>query len=1858
MSIHKLTTGSGYDYLTRQVAALDTTEKGHTGLASYYTTKGESPGVWVGCGLAGIEGLSAGDVVTAGQMQALFGSGHHPMAHERRARLAADASDAQVQAVTRLGLPYRVYEHDVTAFRVEVARRVAAVNADAGLPRDWPVPLNERARIRTEVATGFFRAEHGRDPVDAREVAATIAKHSRPQTTAVAGYDLTFSPVKSVSALWAIASPAVASRIERAHRAAVQDALTFIEGHALYTRTGTNGIRQVDVQGLVAAAFTHRDSRAGDPDLHTHVAVANKVQTLDGRWLSIDGRVLFKATVAASETYNTALEAHLHTELGLRFQARDTADVRKRPVREVLGVDPRLNARWSTRRASIEARRGELAEQFQATHGRPPTPIESIQLAQQATLETREAKHEPRSLAEQRDTWRAQAVEVLGSAEAVHAMVTGTLARQVARPVEIDGAWVAAMAERVVAAVETRRATWQTWHVRAEALRQVRAADLPDSADPERAVDHIVNAVLTTRSVPLVRGSDDLVEPPQLRRRDGASVYSLAGATQYTSARVLAAERRLVTWAGIKDGYAAGPVNVELALLEAAANGTTLNPGQAALVREMATCSARLALAIAPAGAGKTTAMRALAAAWTDAGGDVIGLAPSAAAAAALREHTGAHTDTLAKLVWSLQQHDLPAWAEAIGPRTLVVIDEAGMADTISLDAAVAFVTGHGGSVRLVGDDRQLAAIGAGGVLRDIEASHGATRLTELMRFTDPAEGAASLALRDGRVEALGFYLDHGRVHVGDLATMTDAVFTAWQTDRQHGVDAIMLAPTRELVAELNQRARAHRLTDNPSHSLTTREPASEPGGISAVRLADGNDASVGDLIITRANERRLRISPSDWVKNGDRWTVLTVRDDGAVTAQHARNGRIVTLPAEYVTTSVELGYATTVHGAQGVSVEVMHGLATGQESRQQLYTMLTRGRAGNHVYLQVVGDGDPHTVITPETVFPATPTDLLEAILARDDAPTSATSLLRDLAAPATRLGHATSRYVDALYAAADDTLGPDVSAALEDGANQLAPGLTGEAAWPALRAHLLLLAAAGTDPMAALRDAAERRQLDTATDLAAVLDWRLDDTGLRNAGRGPLPWTPAVPAMLASHPAWGEYLDRRADLVAGLAEQVRSAVAPDTVPAWAAHAGHRVEPALVAEVAVWRAAMQVPDTDQRPTGPRQLAKAAAVWQRSLDARLTAGHGDALDEWAPLLTQLEPRLDWDPFAPTLAARLAALSRAALDVPALLREATAPGPLPDDHAAAALWWRISHHVEPAVAASLDTSDALTAPWIDQLVEQVGPDRADQIRASQFWPALVTVIDRALQRGYRLTDLLDTAGRDLAGSDLDECHAMVWRLSVLTDPPQPDTDFAEPDPAPPDLLADVVPPADAPTTAEWQDFLHGHPDPEPDLPAVTDEETTTSTIEAQLRLDALVRDTMGPLDPTDTEIERILDRAHDWDDCPIPRDRMVQVNELATTFYESQYQYSWARDYLAARLGQDLTGHPDYRPGYAPPGWTALVDHLRALGVTDEEMITTGVAGVARTGRLIDRFRDRAVLPIIHDGDVLGFVGRRHPDRTDAAHAEPKYLNTATTALFHKGAQLYGALPHLRDAGADPVLVEGPIDALAVTLATAGSHVGLAPLGTALTEEQARELLTYQAAPVIATDADQPGRRAAERAFWMLTQHGLAPTVARLHDGLDPASMLAEQGPEALVAALQGAQSLGASLVQERLNGVWRPGRLGSVLAVIAAQPADTWESDLQRIANRTGTDIETLRGGLAAATGAWNEDPRRVAEQHFERLRTVSTRAGQPRAVPAQRHTREGVSVEAPRLAARARAEERHAAARPGSGSDPTHRGR
>ncbi|WP_220492293.1 AAA family ATPase [Propioniciclava sp. MC1683] len=1434
-----------------------------------------------------------------------------------------------------------------------------------------------------------------------------------------------------------------------------------------------------------------------------------------------------------------------------------------------------------------------MATDFQAAHGRPPTAIETLALAQQANLETRQDKHEPRTLAEQRASWRSQAEQILGGPDGVRRMIHTALHPTRAPGPALDDAWYASTAASIVATVEGSRATWQSWHVRAEAQRRARTANVPGSL-LEATVDRLVAVSLAQHSVRLAVPDDGVREPATLQRVDGQSVYTVAGAELFTSPRILAAEQRLVAAAARRDGMVVDEATIAVALLESTANGVELNAGQVALVRAMAGSGARVQVAIAPAGSGKTTAMRALATAWTEAGGTVLGLAPSAAAAAALGAQIDTHTDTLAKLTWSIDHHDLPDWAAQIGPQTLVVIDEAGMADTLSLDAAVGHILARGGSVRLVGDDQQLAAIGAGGVLRDIATHHGAARLNELVRFADPAEGGASLALRDGQTEALGFYLDRGRVHVGDLATITNQVFDAWQTDRQQGLDTIMLAPTRDLVAELNTRARTHRLTGE----LVKRE----------VELADGLSASVGDTIITRTNDRRLRVSPTDWVKNGDRWTITAITPNGSVRALHTRSHLSVMLPADYVAASVELGYASTVHTAQGVSVDTMHGVATGTEGRQQLYTMLTRGRHANHVYLQVVGDGDPHTLIHPDTVRPPTATDILEQILARDTAPFSATSLQQQLEDPRLRLGQAVARYADALTVAAEDLAGDLAVRALERQVDQILPGVPWCDAWPALRAHLLLIAADGDDPLTELRTVAARTDLTGATDPAAVLGWRLDPTGLRNTTPGPLPWLPSVPSRLREHPEWGTYLGARARLVADLADTVhQQALTPQNrTPAWLASCLGQPTGQTIADLTVWRAAMDVPDTDLRPTGERQFPTAAARWQRHLDHRLTGDHQPAMAEWGPLLHQLAPHTTGDAFTPMLASRLAQLSASGLDARRLLLTAASEGNLPDDHPAAALWWRIARHLTPAVTGALDTDQPLTPAWTGSLADTVGAHRAAGLQASRWWPALVTAVDHGIRQGWMPGDLLTST--PAGHGQVDACLALVWRISMLTHPPTAadGSDEGVPDP-------DGEPPADL-----WDGYqptnpiLIGDPHELAATVAVDPIEPVASVTDADdegpsLAWEAMIRESLGVPEPTSHDLEKMLARADAWRDSPHTPERLAEVNRLTADYYQACYPDSWAQPYLAERFGVDLTGHPDLQPGYAPAGWTTLVTHLRRQGISDAEMLASGVATTASTGRLIDRFRDRAVFPIRHDGIVLGFVGRRHPQRTDDDHAGPKYLNTGETLLFHKGDQLFttGSLP----PDVTPVIVEGPMDAIAVTLATGGTYVGVAPLGTSLTDDQAAQLRQHgHRAPIVATDGDLAGRVAAERDYWILTPYGHHPRHAELPDGTDPADLVATGRADVLADALNSARPLADHLVDERFAHLPPHEAAVEALRVIAASQPARWETGTQDVAERLGLPASLLRTALHDLVNAWNRDPRRTAQHALRDANQVKTR--------------------------------------------------
>lgn len=1363
VSIHKISAGDGYLYLVRQVAAGDATHRGRSSLADYYSVKGEAPGRWYGRGLAALSDptklqktptstlgqlwtVAEGSPVTEDQMKALFGEGLHPNSTRITEYLTRRGlGHKQAIKATRLGAQFPVYTNP--PFVDALAEAYRQHNIDNGQPPQTKLDPAAKATIKTELARARFREEFGRSPSDDRELSGFLARNMRPARTAVSAMDLTCSPVKSVSAMWALSPLPLAQVIEDCHDAAVADVRAFLEDSAALTRLGANGIAQVDTEGLIFTAWVHRDSRAGDPDLHTHLVVSAKVAAIDPngvrRWRALDGQPLHRFVVAASELYNTRIEHHITSRLGFVFTEREEPERGKRPVREIVGVPPELLQLWSSRRAEIEARTAELAKQFQHQHGREPTAIELVELSQQATLETRDSKHEPRAIGEQRAAWRTQAIGLLGH-RGLTAMLANVKSAKAQRLAAIDEQWVHDAATTVIGVVAERRAHWLRHHVLAEAQRYIRTRGYAAHA-PTDLADRITAAALAAPlSLPHARIDDnDLEEPSLLRRRDGTSVYRRHGTDQYTSTEIKAAEKRIVAAARLRGARCADRADIDLALQDSAARGKPLNVGQIALVNEMAAGGRKLALALAPAGSGKTTAMAALSHAWRSSGGTVIGLAPNASAAIELSGDLSAPTDTVAKYVHTADGGTgaVPAWFRRITADTMIIIDEVGKAGTLELDAVISHGLSRGACMVLVGDDGQLGSISAGGVVRDVAEETGALTLSELVRFHSESEAAATLALRAGDPNALGYYIDHHRVHVGSEATAADMAYTAWRADILAGRDSLLLAPTNPTVNELNARARRDRLADENITRI----------GREAI-LSDGLAASAGDIIRTRRNNRWLVLGRGDFVRNGYRYRITRVRADGALIATHLGTGKRVTLPSDYVAEHVTLGYAGTVDLAQGLTAQFgCHIVGAATLTRQLLYVALTRGRAENHIYLST-SEQDPHKIVSTKATHPETAVEVLSAALARDGAQVSASTADRLARDPFERLGPAADMYYDAVGALVENALGADAMQAIDDGAEAACPDVTDCAAWPALRTRLAAIALdANSVPvaLAKLEAAVNARELNTAELVAAVLHWRLEAADPQRPG--PLQWLPRIPARL-HNPEHSAYLQRRFARVAELAEQIRHTCAawtPATAPVWAKGI-IAADAVLTAEIAVFRAAHRVEEADTRLLGPPLLAVQHRKIQRALQHAAIDAIGAAspdLAQFDTLVDTLEPRIRADGYWPQLAARLTQAAKIRGDLPALIATAARTSPLPDELPAAALWWRLAPQLS---GSTLETTHSHLRPtWLTDLHQIFGSAAAEHIAADPAWPGLVAAIAAADPGQWTPCDLLHVAAEHIA-----------------------------------------------------------------------------------------------------------------------------------------------------------------------------------------------------------------------------------------------------------------------------------------------------------------------------------------------------------------------------------------------------------------------------------------------------------------------------------------------------------------------------
>ena len=463
----------------------------------------------------------------------------------------------------------------------------------------------------------------------------------------------------------------------------------------------------------------------------------------------------------------------------------------------------------------------------------------------------------------------------------------------------------------------------------------------------------------------------------------------------------------------------------------------------------------------------------------------------------------------------------------------------------------------------LVGDFAQLQPVDAGGAFGLlVNDRDDAPELVDVHRFVNTWEKTASLSLRHGRTQVIDTYLDHGRIRDGDAEAMTDAAYAAWRADRNAGLVSVLIAETRDDVTTLNQRARADLILDG------TFTPGRE------VELNGGTAAGVGDTIITRRNDRRLRNS-KEWVRNGDTWTITNVRDDGSITIRKTgrRFGGSILLPASYVAEHVDLGYAVTAHRAQGVTVDTAHVLVEPTTTRENFYVAMTRGMRSNRAYVILDRIDDAHTESHPGENPDATGRSVLNGVLQHVGAELSAHETITAEHEQWGSIAQLAAEY-ETIAAAAQRDRWASLVRASGLTAEQVDTVLDSET-FGALTAELRRAEANHHDMDRLLPRLVAARGFGDADDIASVLHHRVERATARPAGSGRTRKAPRLIAGLVPHADGPMYtdmrraLDERRELIEARTDAVLDA-ARDAREAWTKPLG--VPPRDSRKATAWR--------------------------------------------------------------------------------------------------------------------------------------------------------------------------------------------------------------------------------------------------------------------------------------------------------------------------------------------------------------------------------------------------------------------------------------------------------------------------------------------------------------------------------------------------------------------------------------------------------------------------------------------------------------------------------------------------------------
>jgi conjugative relaxase-like TrwC/TraI family protein len=746
---------------------------------------------------------------------------------------------------------------------------------------------------------GFQAMFEGRDPTTGQLLGRP---HGR---NAVPAFDVVLRPTKSVSVLYGLGDPATGRAVLEAHHGGLAEAVAYLDEH-LGARRGHGGVQHVSGQGLLAVGFDHRTSREGDPLLHTHLVIANRVQGPDGRWTALDGRDLFRHRLAADAVYRATYQRELVRTLGVEWTPADAHG-----NRELQGMSEALVRSFSKRTGQIDAELDRLT-----VDGRERTP-RLVKWTVQATRKPKQ--HETSDTLY--DRWRQEAAERGHHADTLVREVTGRTANRVQDQTMSDAA-VGRLFDRL-AGPDGLTAQASTF-ARPDVLVALGAS--LDGAD-RTELEALADRFLAERAVSVV--ADRALE----ERR-------------WSTPDLLAVEQRLVTTATGRTGEQTAVASHET-VREALAAHPSAGADQQAMVRDLCQGGQGVAVVVGRAGTGKTFALGIARHAWQLDGYQLLAAAPTGIAAMSLQGEGFEDVATCDRLLG-----DLDRGTEQLDPRTVLVIDEAGMVGSRKLTRLFEHADQARAKVVLVGDDRQLAAIDAGGGFRALRLRLGASELTENRRQHQAWEREALDLVRSGLVEdAVAAYQAHDRVVAADskpaatLALLQDWWAAYQEAEGDSAQEVIVLAARRAEVDRLN---------------TACQELLAARGRLGGDRLqVEDRQLAVGDRVVCGHNAiAQLGVA------NGSRGTItaldpqartLTIRLDGTA-------GRDILLPESYLdgrrqgerNRRVDLAYATTGHRAQGLTRGRALVRLTGSEDMNWLYVQLSRARQDTHLYAVV----------------------------------------------------------------------------------------------------------------------------------------------------------------------------------------------------------------------------------------------------------------------------------------------------------------------------------------------------------------------------------------------------------------------------------------------------------------------------------------------------------------------------------------------------------------------------------------------------------------------------------------------------------------------------------------------------------------------------------------------------------------------------------------------------------------------------------------------------------------------------------------------------------------------------------------